>query len=141
MRNVKTKFQKELAIWQLKKRNRKDLQVGVGTLLLFPIYRSILAVYRFYGYWRSILKYIPIVKSPKNVLGQTKEVAQIYPLLQEQRDIDVWPIEDDYGHESNSLGLSLASHTSVAHKFEASNTLPLSQVMAEHGACAEQIQV
>ena len=54
--------------------------------------------------------YIPIVKSPKDVLGQTKEVAQIYPLLQAQRDIDIWPIgNDDDGFEIGSNGLSLAS--------------------------------
>ena len=57
-------------------RRRKDLQVPLSTLFFFPINRSIMAIYRFYGYWRSLLMYIPIVKSPKKVLGLTKEVEK-----------------------------------------------------------------
>lgn len=36
-------------------RKRKDLRVSLVTILLFPLYRKILTLYRFYGYWRSVL--------------------------------------------------------------------------------------
>ena len=75
-------------------RKRRDLRVGPVTILLFPLYRSILALFRFYAYWRSLLKYIPIIKAPKSVLGQTEEVAKLHPFLLRQRDIDIWPTSE-----------------------------------------------
>lgn len=72
-------------------RNRKDLQVTVTTMLCMPFYRKVISIYCCYGWLRSVLKYIPIIKSPEKVLGEREDVKVIWDLLRDQTD-------DDYLH-------------------------------------------
>ena len=61
-------------VWRL----RRDLKVHKSsTILLMPFYNKVQGLYRWYGWWRSVLLYIPIVPSPPQTLGKRPHVQEL----------------------------------------------------------------